>query len=69
VINFGGQCLGLVVDRIIGRQGVVAKPLSHHLGQISEISGAALLGDGAIVFVLNPLGLKVWEKNGISQTS
>ncbi len=57
VIAFGGQSQGLVVDRILRRGAVLVKPLSQNLGQIRELSGAALLEDGNIVLVVDPAGI------------
>lgn len=57
VLAFGGQMTGIVVDRIAGREGILTKPLDRHLAGIREFSGAAVLGDGRIVLVLDPMGL------------
>ena len=57
VISFGGQVRGIVVDRIVRREGILVKPLDEHLAGIKEFSGAALLGDGSIVLVLDPMGM------------
>lgn len=57
VLAFGKQLIGVVVDRIIRREVVLTKPLDHPLAGIREYSGAALLGDGSIVLVLDPMGM------------
>ena len=57
VAAFGGQIAGVVVDRIIRRDAILDKPLESHLAQIKEFSGAALMGDGSIVLVLDPMGM------------
>ena len=57
VLAFGGQMTGIVVDRIAGREGVLTRPLDRHLAGIREFSGAALLGDGRIALMLDPMGL------------
>ena len=57
VITFGGQVRGIVVDRILRRDGILTRPLEEHLAGIKEFSGAALLRDGSIVLVLDPMGL------------
>lgn len=56
ILAFGKQHIGIVVDRIIRREGVLTKSLEHPLAGIKEYSGAALLGDGSIVLVLDPMG-------------
>lgn len=57
VLALGSQVIGIVVDRIISREGVLTKPLDDPLAGIKEYSGAALLGDGSIVLVLDPTGM------------
>ena len=57
VVQFGKEFLGVVVDRIIRKEGVLAKPLDHHLSRIKEFSGAALLEDGSIALIVDPAGL------------
>ena len=57
VVTFGGQVRGVVVDRILRREGILAKPLEQNLAAIKEFSGAALLGDGSIALILDPMGL------------
>lgn len=57
VITFGGHIRGIVVDRILRRDGILSKPLEQHMPGIKEFSGAAILGDGSIVLVLDPMGM------------
>ena len=56
VLGFGGEMRGIVVDRIPRRQGILSRPLEAHMARIAEFSGAALLGDGRIVLILDPAG-------------
>ncbi|HKY33107.1 MAG TPA: ATP-binding protein, partial [Candidatus Polarisedimenticolia bacterium] len=44
---------GLAVDRILGRQEVVVKPLGPPLERLRKYSGAALLDDGRLALVLD----------------
>ena len=57
VITFGGSLKGIIVDQILRKESIIIKPLERHFAGIDEFSGAALMGDGAIVIVLNPHGL------------
>jgi len=57
VITFGGSLKGIVVDRILRQEGIIIKPLAKNLAGIDEFSGAALMGDGNIVLVLDPQGM------------
>jgi two-component system chemotaxis sensor kinase CheA len=47
----------LVVDEVIGRQDLVVQPLHAPLSHLREYTGAALLEDGSIIPVLDPLYL------------
>jgi len=57
VISFGGRLKGLVVDRLLKQESIIIKPLAKNLSSIDEFSGAALMGDGSIVLVLDPQAL------------
>jgi len=43
----------LFVDRLVANQEIVMKPLSPYLGQVSYASGASILGNGSIAFILD----------------
>ena len=57
VITFGGDSKGIIVDTIVRRESIIVKPLERHFEQIDEFSGAALMGDGTIILLLDPHGL------------
>ncbi|MDM8523704.1 chemotaxis protein CheW [Desulfococcaceae bacterium HSG8] len=57
LIIFGNQILGLVVDTILNRETILIRPLEKYLAGIREFSGAALLGDGSVVLVIDPMGI------------
>jgi two-component system, chemotaxis family, sensor histidine kinase and response regulator WspE len=44
---------GLVVDRFLGERELVVQPLDPRLGQLKEISSAALMEDGTPVLIVN----------------
>jgi two-component system chemotaxis sensor kinase CheA len=55
VINTPKGKYGLVVDEFVGQLDVVQKPLTGSLSSHPFISGTSLLGNGDVLFVLNPL--------------
>ncbi|ANM28892.1 hypothetical protein ABI59_03645 [Acidobacteria bacterium Mor1] len=48
---------GLIVDELLGRRGLIVRPLEAPLKGLREYSGAALLEDGRIALVLDPTEL------------
>jgi two-component system chemotaxis sensor kinase CheA len=46
--------LAVACEKVIGEQEVVVKPLGRSLARVSGYLGAAILGDGAVVLVLDP---------------
>jgi two-component system, chemotaxis family, sensor kinase CheA len=59
LVNASGRKYGLIVDRLIGEEQVVVKPLSGGLENSSDFLGATIMGDGRVVLVLNPAGVVV----------
>jgi len=55
VIDSGKVRYGLMADRFISEVEVLVKQLSGGLEQCREFHGAAIMGDGRVVLVLNPL--------------
>ena len=53
----------LVVDRLLGEELTVMKPMGSYLRQCGSVTGATISGDGRIRLVLNPAGLA-----GIAET-
>ena len=55
VILLGGAeaTLGLVVDRFLGEQDLVVRPLDRRLGKVQDIGATALLEDGTPVLILD----------------
>lgn len=45
--------LGLVVDRIIGKQEIVVKSFSPIVGKVPGLSGCTILGDGRIALIMD----------------
>ena len=48
------QPVGLLVDRLLGQQEIFTRPLRHPLADLRGISGSCLMGDGRIVFIVDP---------------
>jgi two-component system chemotaxis sensor kinase CheA len=55
VIMSGGRRRVILVDRLIGYQDVVVKGLDPALGRPDVVSGAAILGDGRVACILDPV--------------
>jgi two-component system chemotaxis sensor kinase CheA len=57
VVQIGHQTLGCVVDEVLGREDVMAKPLGPFLKDVPGVAGATITGDGRIALVLDLSGL------------
>jgi len=53
--NGNARCF--VVDELIGQQQVVIKSIGKGLGELEGISGGAILGDGRVSLILDPVGI------------
>jgi len=53
VVNVGTQCVGFVVDQLIGQEEVVIKPLGRMLNGTAGMAGATITGDGRIALILD----------------
>jgi two-component system, chemotaxis family, sensor kinase CheA len=61
VVESGKAAYGLIADRFASEVEVLIKPLSGGLENCTEFHGAAIMGDGRVVLVLNPGGCHPWE--------
>jgi len=52
-----GRKIGLLVDRMAGQREAFIKPLSSPLNRLPGVSGATVLGNGRIVFIIDPQAL------------
>jgi two-component system chemotaxis sensor kinase CheA len=57
VVRAGGSRLGVVVDGLIGQQDIVIKQLPRYLGDVAEIAGATILGDGSVALIVDVAAL------------
>jgi two-component system chemotaxis sensor kinase CheA len=55
IVEAGTARYGLVVDKFLTEVEVLVKPLTGGLEQCKEFQGAAIMGDGRVVLVLNAL--------------
>ena len=57
VVRRTGQGFVFVIDRVIGQQEVVVRPIDDPLAQAPGVSGATDLGDGRPALVLDLIAL------------
>ena len=57
VINHGDRKFGLIVDELAGEEELVIKALDDQSITTDLVSGAAILGDGRVVLILNLIAL------------
>lgn len=53
-LNINGQIVGMVVDRLLEGVDVIVKPMEGVMERFPIYSGAAVLGDGRVLLVVNP---------------
>ncbi|RRD95009.1 chemotaxis protein CheA [Clostridiales bacterium COT073_COT-073] len=53
IVNRGEKLLALAVDSLIGQQEVVIKNLGQFLGDVKNIAGATILGNGEVALILD----------------
>ena len=57
VIRVGSLSYGIIVDRVFDTEEIVVKPTASVLRAIPFYSGATILGDGAVIMILDPKGV------------
>jgi two-component system chemotaxis sensor kinase CheA len=57
ILGIGRRRIGLLVDRFIGQESTVIKPLGPRLHGSAQLAGATISGDGRVRLVLDPAGL------------
>ncbi len=57
VVEGEGKRVGLFVDDLLGQQQVVIKSLETNFRRVDGVSGATILGDGAVALILDVPGL------------
>ncbi|SUS03272.1 Chemotaxis histidine kinase [uncultured Defluviicoccus sp.] len=57
VTRVGAFSYGIIVDRVFDTEEIVVKPAASILRSIPFYSGATILGDGAVIMILDPKGI------------
>lgn len=57
ILEVDKQVVCLFVDRLIGKQEIVVKPIPSYVKKVKGLSGCTQLGDGSIALILDSAGL------------
>jgi two-component system chemotaxis sensor kinase CheA len=57
ILGVAERRIALLVDRLLGQESTVIKPLGAYLHRCSSLAGATIGGDGRVRLVLDPAGL------------
>lgn len=57
ILEIEGKTICLFVDRLIGKQEIVVKPIPSYVKKVKGLSGCTQLGDGSIALILDAAGL------------
>ncbi|MBX7100566.1 MAG: chemotaxis protein CheA [Myxococcaceae bacterium] len=57
VVDDGDRTVAVLADELIGQQQVVVKSLEANFGRVAGISGATVLGDGRVAFIIDVAAL------------
>ena len=57
IARFKGKVSGLLAERVLGQREIHVKPIGRPLNRMSGLAGGGILGDGEVVFVLDPATL------------
>jgi two-component system chemotaxis sensor kinase CheA len=57
VAQVGSHTFGIVVDSVFHTEEIVVKPMSSKLRHIAMFSGNTILGDGAVIMIIDPNGV------------
>jgi len=57
VMQVGNQTFGVVVDAVFHTEEIVVKPMCSRLRNIALFGGNTILGDGAVIMIIDPNGL------------
>ena len=69
VAQAGPSQFGLIVDRVLGMEEVVVKPVSPLLRHIPVFGGNTILGDGTVIMILDPNGIARQTGVGTAKTA
>lgn len=57
ILEVEEKSICLFVDKLIGKQEIVVKPIPSYVKKVKGLSGCTQLGDGSIALILDPAGL------------
>ena len=57
VLQVGRQRFGLLVDGVLETEEIVVKPMSSRLRHLGIFAGNTIMGDGAVVLIMDPNGI------------
>jgi two-component system chemotaxis sensor kinase CheA len=57
VMQVGASLFGIVVDDVMHTEEIVVKPVAASLRDIKVLGGNTILGDGAVIMILDPNGI------------
>ncbi len=57
IVAWGKLRVGLIVDKLIGKEEIVVKSLSPLVGNVTGVSGCTILGDGRVALIVDVPGL------------
>jgi two-component system, chemotaxis family, sensor kinase CheA len=57
IVKSGDTHFGLIVDKIIGSEEIVVKPMPQHFRHLKSYAGATILGDGRVALIIDVPGL------------
>lgn len=57
ILEVDSEKICLFVDKLIGQQEIVVKPIPSYVKKVKGLSGCTQLGDGSIALILDPVGL------------
>jgi two-component system chemotaxis sensor kinase CheA len=65
VLGAAEKRFGIVVDKLVGNQEIVVKPLGSYIGKVEGVSGATILGDGSVACIFDVVGLSRMISNKV----
>lgn len=57
VTELKGHLVGIGADRVMGQREVHVKPIGRPLNRLKGLAGGAILGDGEVIFIIDPASL------------
>lgn len=57
IVEVDKRKICLFVDRLVGKQEIVVKPIPDYVHKVKGLSGCTQLGDGSIALIMDPAGI------------